>query len=345
MESILLFTVNKKKVSLYVIYISIFIFSFIVYLIGKLNLEDISEIGFLIFGIPIVYTTLVYGPKKGILVCAFSLIAYFIGLSSNIVNELSKGEWESIITEGTLLPLSYYIGCHFLSRAVLNERNIVLKYRELSRELEKKHHSLRKQHLGILKTLTRTVDAKDSYTRGHSERVACYALAIAKEAGLSNFEQRDIFYAGALHDIGKIGIRDNVLCKPSSLTTVEMDEMKNHPSIGANIIDELEDLDNVKSYIFSHHERYEGFGYPLGLKGEAIPLGARIIAAADTYDAIISQRNYNRNRILTPNEAIEELKTSTPNQFDPEIIKVFIYLLHSERINLNFIECLNSLSI
>lgn len=341
MESILLLS-NKKKLPLPYIYIIILILAIGIYYLGILN-EEIQEIGFLFFGIPILYTSLIFGKQKGFIITLLSLISWLIGTSNHIIKEITKNDWESILSEGILLSSSFYLGCLVLSAAILKERNILIKYRELANELNIQNQTLKKQHIGIIKTLTRTIDAKDSYTCGHSERVACYALAVAKEVGLNAKEQRDIFYAGALHDIGKIGINDNVLCKPSKLSSAEMDLIKNHPSIGANILTELEDLEDVKSFIFSHHERFGGYGYPLGIKGSEIPLAARIIAVVDTYDAIMSQRNYKRDKNLSKEEALEEIKANTPNQFDPDIVKIFVYLIHSGKINVSFIDSLNSL--
>jgi HD-GYP domain-containing protein (c-di-GMP phosphodiesterase class II) len=193
-------------------------------------------------------------------------------------------------------------------------------------------------HTGIIKTLTRAIDAKDSYTRGHSERVACYALAIARALGLSAEEQRTIFYSGAIHDVGKIGVSENVLQKPDSLSREEVKEMQTHPVTGALIVSGLESLELVEKIIYAHHERYDGKGYPLGIKGHEIPLGARVISVVDAYDAMLQSRPYHEIE-MGKLEAIQELKKYVGTQFDPEIVGVFIRLLN-ENVELEFNSCL-----
>jgi putative nucleotidyltransferase with HDIG domain len=166
------------------------------------------------------------------------------------------------------------------------------------------------------------IEAKDRYTIGHSERVAKYALELCKGLGLSEEETGRIFQAALLHDIGKIGIRYEELNKPEKLTPKEYEMFKLHPVIGKKILQPITFLQDVLPAIYHHHEQYDGSGYPDGLRGEEIPLGARILAIADTYDAMTSDRPY--RPALSHEVAIEELKRCAGTQFDPRLVEVFI---------------------
>ena len=175
---------------------------------------------------------------------------------------------------------------------------------------------------GVVRCLSAAIDAKDSYTCGHSERVARIAVRLGQEMGLSHGEISDLYLTGLLHDIGKIGIRDEVLLKPSALTTEEYDHVKQHPEVGAGIIANVKRLAYLCPGIRSHHERFDGGGYPDGLMGEAIPYVARIIAVADSCDAMTSRRRY---RLPIPRNRIEQIfREGEGSQWDPEIVKYFL---------------------
>lgn len=173
------------------------------------------------------------------------------------------------------------------------------------------------------------IEAKDRYTIGHSERVAKIALEICKGLGLSEEETGKIFQAALLHDIGKIGIRYEELNKPEKLTPKEYEMFKLHPVIGKKILQPITFLQDILPYIYHHHEQYDGSGYPDGLRGEEIPLGARILAIADTYDAMTSDRPY--RPALSHEVAIEELKRCAGTQFDPKIVEVFIKIFDKRK--------------
>jgi putative nucleotidyltransferase with HDIG domain len=175
--------------------------------------------------------------------------------------------------------------------------------------------------LSTVKALAQAVDAKDSYTAGHSSRVTLYSTIIAEELGLNEAEVRKVRLAGLLHDVGKIGIRDSVLSKPGHLTDEEFSVMKSHPTVGAGILKPVVQLADVIPGVLSHHERYDGKGYPQGLQGEAIPLLGRIIGVADAFDAMTSDRVY-RPR-LSDEVAIAELKKHSGTQFDSRVVKAF----------------------
>ena len=148
--------------------------------------------------------------------------------------------------------------------------------------------------MGLMHSLTSAVDAKDAYTCGHSERVALLSRHLAQQAGLSDTEVEQVYMAGLLHDVGKIGVPESVLQKTGKLTPEEFDQMKKHPEIGARILQDVRQIKHLIPGVLHHHERYDGQGYPAGLAGENIPLMGRIICLADCFDAMTSNRTYRR---------------------------------------------------
>lgn len=183
----------------------------------------------------------------------------------------------------------------------------------------------------IVEAFTAALDAKHTYTRGHSDRVADIAAAMAREMGLTVEEQDFIHVAGHLHDIGKIGIPDCVLLKEGRLTREEYEIIKLHPALGSDILVKVQSLKTVAKVIRHHHERWDGGGYPDRLCSLKIPLGARIISVADAYDAMISHRTYRSQ--LSQDQARNEIKRCQGSQFDPEIVEAFLRLSSSEEWN------------
>ncbi|MEO0124015.1 MAG: HD domain-containing phosphohydrolase [candidate division WOR-3 bacterium] len=201
---------------------------------------------------------------------------------------------------------------------VANQASIAIQNSEL-------YSSLKQSYLDSIKTLVSAIEAKDPYTSGHSERVRKYALKIARKLKLPPEEIEELDYAGYLHDIGKIGISDSVLTKPSPLTEEEYEIVKEHPKIGHNILKHARHLSGACEIIKYEHERYDGNGYPNGLKRNEIPIGARIIAVADAYDAMTTDRPY--RKALSKNEAIKRLKEGSGTQFDPKVVRAFLSIL------------------
>jgi len=178
--------------------------------------------------------------------------------------------------------------------------------------------------MGVLHALTATIDAKDPYTCGHSHRVAEISKCLSEKLKLPGEKVQQIYLAGLLHDIGKIGVSERTLCKPGKLTDEEYEEIKKHPGIGAKILGGIRQLDDILGGILCHHERYDGRGYPQGLCGKDVPLEARIIGLADCFDAMTSDRTY---RGALPLEAvIDEIRTHAGTQFDPEVVEKFLTL-------------------
>jgi len=185
-------------------------------------------------------------------------------------------------------------------------------------------------NMATIYALTAAIDAKDHYTFGHSQRVAQYATAIAKEAGARKEEIELIRKASLLHDIGKIGIPENILTKFTRLNDDEYEVMKMHVDMSITIIKYLPSFSHVIPAVVGHHERWDGTGYPRRIKGENIPFAARCIAVADAFDAITSNRHY--KTYLSIDFALEEVENNAGKQFDPELAKIFVHLVRSGQL-------------
>lgn len=207
---------------------------------------------------------------------------------------------------------------------------------ELENEVEKQTHSLQKhtrklERLSrqVFETLAGTIDAKDKYTNGHSVRVAEYSRMIAARLNMSKQEQEDIYYIGLLHDIGKIGVPDEIINKTSRLTDEEYAVIKTHPTIGSEILEKMSEIPDIAIGAKYHHERYDGRGYPEGLEGENIPLVARIIGVADAYDAMTSNRSY--RDVLPQAHVRSEIEKGKGTQFDPIFAEIMIRIIDSDK--------------
>ena len=208
------------------------------------------------------------------------------------------------------------------------ELDLIVNYANLvAIALEKAHfyRDAKQAYLTTVQSLSGAIESKDTYTRGHSDNVAKYAVDIAKELKMDIKDIENINLAATLHDIGKIGVSDVILAKPTRLTSKEYEEIKKHVTFSESILSHSSFLDDVRHIIRHHHERLDGTGYPDGLKGQQIPLDSRILAVADSYDAMTSKRPY---RDAMPKEkAISELRKCSGSQFDPDIVKAFIRTL------------------
>jgi len=176
----------------------------------------------------------------------------------------------------------------------------------------------------LIKSLVSTIDAKDEYTHDHSVKVTEYCIAMAESMGLTGTERKDIELAAILHDVGKIGVPESILLKKGKLTDEEFAQIKTHPVKGESIVNQVVELKNVALIVRAHHERYDGRGYPDGLAKQSIPLGARIMAVADSYDAMTSNRPYRNS--LSHNTAVKEIVKNSGTQFDPEVVEHFLKL-------------------
>ena len=209
-------------------------------------------------------------------------------------------------------------------------RNLEGKVRDRTKQLAEKHQQLRTAYVQTIRALSEAVDAKDAYTRGHSERVGVYASKIAREMNFPKDVIERVYIAGLLHDVGKIGVRDAVITKPERLTPEEYQEIKQHPEIGFRILEPVEFLRDVAPCVRHHHEWFDGSdrGYPDRLRGDQIPLPSRIILVADTVEAMTSDRPY--RKALSLEAVISEIHQYTGTQFDPKVTEPFLRLIERE---------------
>ena len=245
-----------------------------------------------------------------LILLVLSWLAHFItdGLEATcrIVEEISEGNLHARVKE--------------ISR---DEVGVVAQgINEMAQQLETAFESQEEFAREVIETLVGTIDAKDKYTNGHSMRVARYAKEIAKRIGKSEKEQNTIYYAGLLHDIGKIGVPDEIINKTSRLDADEYALVKKHPELGHDLLKNLSRIEHIDVGAYGHHERYDGGGYPQGLTGEEIPELARIIGVADAYDAMTSNRSY-RNA-MSQEKVREEIQKGIGSQFDPDFAKIML---------------------
>ena len=197
-----------------------------------------------------------------------------------------------------------------------------------TKQAEERRKQVERLSNQIINALAGSIDAKDSYTNGHSMRVAQYSVKIAERAGKSKEEQERIHYMGLLHDIGKIGIPDSIITKSSSLSDKEYYVTRKHPEIGAEILANISEIPDLGIGARWHHERYDGTGYPDRLKGNEIPEEARLIAVADAYDAMASRRSY--REVLPQQMVYEEIKKGKGTQFDPVFADIMLALMEED---------------
>lgn len=237
------------------------------------------------------------------------------GLKAGAMDFLKK----PFVPEVLLLRVRHTIDLLRLQRDL--ESEVKKKTQEVVQQNEKLEKILRQ----IVMALTGAIDAKDTYTNGHSVRVAEYAAEIARRAGFSTEIQNNIYVMGLLHDVGKIGVPDAIINKPASLTDYEYEQIKNHPVMGARILKNITEFPKLITGARWHHERYDGNGYPDGISGEDIPMEARIIAIADAYDAMSSRRSY---RDVLPQEKVRfEMERGKGTQFDPVFADIMLGMI------------------
>lgn len=199
---------------------------------------------------------------------------------------------------------------------------------KLKAKFDNLSNQMRATYMESTYALVRAVDAKDHYTQEHSQNVSRYSVAIGRVMGLDEDELEVLKYAGLLHDVGKIGVNQEVLVKREKLTDAEFEILKRHPAIGVSILEDVRFLQKEIPLVLHHHERYDGKGYPQGLKAREIPLGARILGVADAYDAMTTDRRYKKSLCRT--EAVLELRRERGNQFAPEVVDAFVGILETE---------------
>ena len=232
------------------------------------------------------------------------------------------GDWRANTWFSTIMfYLCFYLTTNYLRVYYIKQ----LIYKERMRKYNTKFGNLYRQSI---MALAETVEAKDDYTNGHSRRVAEYSKEIAKRLGQSEERQQEVFYIGLLHDVGKIGVPDEVINKKGRLTDEEYEQIKRHPIAGYDILKNITELPGIELGARYHHERYDGKGYPEGIKGEEIPLIARVVAVADAYDAMTSNRSY---REVMPQEKVRaEIEKNKGTQFDPQVADVMLSMIDED---------------
>ncbi len=267
------------------------------------------------------------------LVCGLLLVAWAVAVGANFgLQEL----WQNTPHEGFSMYNEYslLLGGSVLVLAALMLAWMVysLGTREMRRQAERERqyrYALEEAYRGTLHALTSALDLRDGETYGHCRRVMGYSLAIGRQMGLPSEEMQTLAWGALLHDLGKIGIRDAILLKPGKLTPEEWAEMQQHVVIGYQMVQSIPFLSRAATVIRFHHERFDGKGYPDGVKGEEIPLLARIFSVADAFDAMTSSRPY-RKEPLTMEEAIAVLRQESGRQFCPKVVEAFLQLSPGE---------------
>ena len=245
---------------------------------------------------------------------------------------LTASDDEETETRGLSLGAMDFITKPFASEVlklrVSNLLELIRLQKDLHREVEKKTAQIESLSIHLVQTLAEAIDAKDNYTNGHSTRVAAYAKEIARRYGYSPERQEEIYMMGLLHDVGKIGIPDQIINKPGRLTDEEFAMIKEHPAKGAKILSAVTEMRKLVTGARWHHERYDGRGYPDGLKGDDIPEEARIIAVADAYDAMTSNRSY--RTIISRDRVISELNRGMGTQFDERFARIMLQMIEED---------------
>lgn len=254
----------------------------------------------------------------------FGMVMYSHGLM-NIYRFQVIGYLEKKITDYPLFYVMLVLTGAFLALVI---GNMAVVFR--MRKLEHRRIMDEKIIIDTLQMLAKLIDAKDSYTNGHSDRVAEYAVLLAKEMHMKPDDIRFMRYMGLMHDCGKMGIPDSVLNKPAKLTPEEMNIIRSHTVLGGKIVENFTAMPGVRECALYHHERYDGKGYPEGLKGEEIPLLARIICVADSFDAMNSDRCYRKR--LKKSVIVKELKENAGTQFDPQIAMLMVKLIEEGKV-------------
>jgi len=276
----------------------------------------------LIYMVPILWAAMGFGLRGGVLAAAGCGLAYLLGIA-----------WVDALTGvggelGRRLPPAHLLILALAGAFIGESREHEARLRD---ELMNANRLLRRDLLHVAQALTQAVEAKDSYTEGHLHRVSQFAVMVGNRLGLHGQELEMLHYASMLHDIGKIGIPEEVLRKKAALNPIEAEIMRRHPAIGARILEKLDLLKGAAPIVLHHQERFDGVqygkypGYPSGLRGEEIPLGARIIAVVDAFDAMTTDRPY--RAALPKEEAVGVLRQERCRQFDPAVVDAFLRIL------------------
>ncbi|WP_312473547.1 HD-GYP domain-containing protein [Neobacillus sp.] len=324
--------ITHRKIGLpsnfwYLNYIILIILIPVIYYFNKVNKQSWIKYVFFISYLFTAFTVDIlsyYGSEttytSGNLVEVFLILSLPLFLNTRYFWIVSIGVATKYLFTGIILNTSYVI-MPILLIAILSSMSffLLVRFQGYVRAIS---ISYDKQLEGIVKGVIATLELKDTYTRGHSERVAKYALLLSQEIGRSSKEeQKSFYYACLLHDVGKVHIPDSILMKPGKLTKEEFEIIKSHPVVGAEAVENVEGIKDYICVIRSHHERWDGKGYPDQLKGEEIPLLARVTSIADAFDAMTSSRSY--RAAMPVDEAYQHIIEGQGSQFDPMLVEDF----------------------
>ncbi|HVH65714.1 MAG TPA: HD domain-containing phosphohydrolase [Candidatus Acidoferrum sp.] len=278
-----------------------------------------------LFFLVITVSALRFGAVGSVLCAALVALLY---LTAGAVAPLQEGRYITTFTSERIVIFQRLF--LFVVVAVLG--SVMARAVSAHQELVTRRDVEAKLMTEVNMALANAIEAKDSYTRGHSERLAKIAGACAERMGLPRDEVAAVRLGAILHDVGKIGIPDRILRQSMALTEDEMAWMRRHPQIGADIIGPVEGLHHVAPLIRHHHEKWDGTGYPKGLKGEEIPLGSRIISVADAFEAMVADRIYRPSLGLS--KALEEIKGGRGTHFDPKVVDAFLEMIANDTVHL-----------
>ncbi len=297
--------------------------------------REVQKFVFFISGIPVIYSSLVLGFRSGIVAAAAGFGIHLYSSLDYLLRDWTAGHYTGVLAEGVIIVAAYFLSMLFISRVLVDEREAQVRYRKLAGsyallagKLKTANEDITEMFTSTIKALAAAIDAKDAYTKGHSERVTGYAVKVTRKLGLSENKVDQIMYGAILHDIGKIGIDEKILRKPEPLSRNEYRQVKRHPEIGAGILSSIKILEPVIPIVLHHHERFDGTGYPAGLRGDKIPIGARIVGVVDAYDALTSSRPYRSSTSMW--QAVEALQKESGKQFDPRVLKALVAVLTGE---------------
>ena len=291
-----------------------------------------SDIGIYITYMLAMVTSLIFFDKFFTL--QVSLINFFVIVASMYVRSLSvvQVEFESNLIWWISRCMGFLIESIIMTLICYNVAkascNVLTKFIQSQKELKEKNEAIEKMSEQVIHALSNTIDIKDSYTNGHSNRVAEYSREIARRMGKSEEEISTVYRTALLHDVGKVVIADEIINKPGKLNDEEYAKIKEHTAIGSKILDEITEIPELSSGAHWHHERFDGKGYPDGLSGEQISEYARIICVADCYDAMTSNRSY---RKVMPQETVRrEIEDGMGTQFDPEVAMIMLQMIDED---------------
>lgn len=298
----------------------------IMYTFVQLTTNTIMTYGFII---PMLSLMVLYHSPKLVLVMGSISLAVNIGGVARFINIGMITSEDVRDVEILLFMILFCFSFTYIASSIYNK--IVQQNNAYIKSIDDKQKQLERVTLQTISTIANIIDAKDEYTKGHSYRVAEYSSLLAKELGYDDEKVANVKYIGLLHDIGKIGIPDSILNKPGKLNDSEYAIMRKHAEIGGNILSGNNMINGMDEGAKYHHERYDGRGYPQGLKGEDIPEMARIIGIADAYDAMTSNRVYRKS--LSNETVISELKRCSGTQFDPKFAGIFVKMVEEGKLD------------